>query len=144
MLSPFLISLPETHYPICPPPVSMIVCPHPRNSQPLHFPALGHWAFMEPMASSPIDAQQGHPLLNRRQEPWVHPCVPLGWWLRPWELWLVDIVVLSMGLQIPSAPSVLSLTPPLGTQWSVQWLAVSICLCICQHLINVYYIKTVK
>ncbi|KRX11800.1 hypothetical protein T07_8521 [Trichinella nelsoni] len=28
-----------------------------------------------------------------------------------------------MGLQTPSAPSVLSLTPPLGTPHSVQWLA---------------------
>ena len=37
-----------------------------------------------------------------------------------------------MGLQIPSVPSVLSLTPSLGTPCSVQWLAVNICLCICQ------------
>ena len=33
-----------------------------------------------------------------------------------------------MGLQNPSAPSVPSPTPPLGTPCSVQWLAVSICL----------------
>jgi hypothetical protein len=46
----------------------------------------------------------------------------------------VDIVALLMGLQTSSAPSVLSLTPPLGTPCSVQWLAVSICLCICQTL----------
>jgi hypothetical protein len=32
-----------------------------------------------------------------------------------------------MGLQTPSAPSVISLTPSLGTLCSVQWLAVSIC-----------------
>ena len=37
-------------------------------------------------------------------------------------------------LQTPSAPSVLSLIPPLRTPCSVQWLAVSICLCICQAL----------
>jgi hypothetical protein len=37
-----------------------------------------------------------------------------------------------MGLQTPSAPSVLSLAPPLGTLWLVQWLAESIHLCICQ------------
>ena len=47
---------------------------------------------------------------------------------------MVDIVVLPMGLQTPSAPSVLSLTPPLGTLCSVQWLAESIHLCICQAL----------
>jgi len=40
----------------------------------------------------------------------------------------------SYGLQIPSAPSVLSLTPPLGTPFSVQWLASSIRLCNCQAL----------
>jgi hypothetical protein len=39
-----------------------------------------------------------------------------------------------MGLETPSAPSVLSLTPPLGTSCLVQWLAASIHLCICQAL----------
>jgi hypothetical protein len=47
---------------------------------------------------------------------------------------LVDIVVLLMGLQAPSAPSVLYLTPPLGTPNSVQWLTASTCLYICQVL----------
>ena len=37
-------------------------------------------------------------------------------------------------MQTPSAPSVLSLTPPLGTPYSVQWLAVSIFFWICQAL----------
>jgi hypothetical protein len=45
-------------------------------------------------------------------------------------VWLVVIVVLPVGLQIPSAPSVLSLIPLLGTPHSVQWLAVDIRLCI--------------
>ena len=49
-------------------------------------------------------------------------------------IWLVDIVVLPMELQTPSAPSVLSPAPPLGSLCSVQWLATSICLCICQAL----------
>ena len=40
----------------------------------------------------------------------------------------------SYGLQTHSAPSVLSLTPPLGILCSVWWLAESICLCICQAL----------
>jgi hypothetical protein len=80
---------------------------------------------------------QGHPLLHMQLEPWVPPSVLFGWWFSPWELlgvWSVDIVVLPMGLQTPSAPSVLSLTPSLGTPCSVQWLAVSICLCTCQDL----------
>jgi hypothetical protein len=36
------------------------------------------------------------------------------------RVWLVDIVVLPMGLQTPSTPSVLSLTPLLGTPCLVQ------------------------
>jgi hypothetical protein len=58
-------------------------------------------------------------------------------WLSLWEIYgvcLVDISVLPMGLQTPSAPSVLSLTPPLGALHSFHWLDVSICLCICQAL----------
>ena len=64
------------------------------------------------------------------------PCILFGWWFSPWELWvvwLVDIVVLPMGLQSPSAPSV-SLTLPLGSRGSVQWLAVSICISLSQVL----------
>ena len=49
-------------------------------------------------------------------------------------VWLVDIVVLSMGLQTPSTPSVPSLTPLLGTLCSVQWLAANIYLFICRAL----------
>jgi hypothetical protein len=61
------------------------------------------------------------------------------WWFRLWELWgggvcWVEVVVLPMESQTSSAPSVLSLTPPLGFLGSVQCLAVSICLCICQAL----------
>jgi hypothetical protein len=70
-------------------------------------------------------------------EPWVAPCVLFGWWFSPCELWgvmLVDVVVLPMGLQYPSAPSVLPLTPPLGSPCSVQWLAASISICIGQAL----------
>jgi hypothetical protein len=84
-------------------------------------------AFIGTRPSPPIDAWQGHPLLHMQLE----PCVLLGCWLSPWELWevwLVDIVFLPMGLQTPSTFSVPSLTPLLGTPHSVQWLAVSICL----------------
>ena len=57
--------------------------------------------------------------------------------LVPGELWgigLIYSVILPMGLQNPSAPLILSLTSPLGALCSVQWLAVSILLCICQDL----------
>jgi hypothetical protein len=50
-------------------------------------------------------------------------------------VWLVDNVApLPMGLQTLSAPSVPSPTPPSGTPLLVQWLAVSLPLCICQAL----------
>ena len=78
-------------------------------SLPLHSPALG------PRGFSSIDALQCLPLLHMQLEPWVPPCALLGWWFSSLELWLVYIVILPMGLQTPSAPSVLFLTPPLGT-----------------------------
>ena len=48
--------------------------------------------------------------------------------------WLVHIVGPPMGLQVPSAPSVLFLAPPLGTLCSVQWKTESNHLCISQAL----------
>jgi hypothetical protein len=47
---------------------------------------------------------------------------------------LVDIVVLPMELETPSAPSSLSLIPPLETSRSLPSLAVSIYFCTCQAL----------
>ena len=44
--------------------------------------------------------------------------------------------ILLLGLQTPSAPWVLSLVPPMRTLCSVQWLAESIHLCICQALVE--------
>jgi hypothetical protein len=115
MLSPFLVSpqnLPiqsslPYFYEGAPPLTPACL---PSNS-----PIQGHQAFTGPRASSPTDAREGHPLLHLQPGPWVPPCVLFGWWFCPWELWVVDIVVLPIGLQISSAPSVLSLTPPLGT-----------------------------
>ena len=65
------------------------------------------------------------------------PCVRIGWWCSPWELcafWFVDIVVLPMRLQTPSAPTDLALTSPIRVPCSVQCLAVYICICIGQVL----------
>jgi hypothetical protein len=59
------------------------------------------------------------------------------WWSCPqklWGVWPVDTVAPSMGLQSLSTLSALYPTTPSGTPHSVQWLAVSICLCICQAL----------
>jgi hypothetical protein len=80
--------LPST-YPITPSPASWgcyLTHPPTPTSPPWHSPTLGHWAFIGPRAAPPIDAQQGHPLLHMRLEPWVPPCVLLGWWFSPWEL----------------------------------------------------------
>ena len=83
----------------------------------------------------------GHPLLHMQLEPSVPLCVLFGWWFCPWMsgesgFWFIDIVVLPMGLQTPSSPSVLSLTPPLGSPCSFQWLAVSINICIYQSRVQ--------
>jgi len=43
---------------------------------------------------------------------------------------LVDIVAPPMRIQIPSPPSILSPTLPLGSQCSVTWLAASILICV--------------
>jgi hypothetical protein len=126
-------SLPETPYHIFPPPASMRVFLHALTHS--HLPTL-YWgfyqAFIRPRTSPSFDAWQGRPLLQMQLE----PCVLLCWWLSPWEfcgVYLVDIV-LPMGLQTPSTPSVPSLTPLLGTLSSVQLLAANICLCICKAL----------
>jgi hypothetical protein len=65
-------------YPLSPIPASL-----PSNS-----PTLGHQPFTGEKPSSPIDARQDHPLLHMWLEPWVPPCVLLGWWFRSWELCL--------------------------------------------------------
>jgi hypothetical protein len=131
MLSPFLVSPAQTPYSIPPPPAFMRVFTNPPTQScypTLAFPYTGascihrtkglssHWC---PTRQSSATYVAG---------PWVLPSVLFGWWFSSWELWgiwLVDIV-LPMGLQTPSAPSDLSLTPSLGTLCSVQWLVVSI------------------
>jgi hypothetical protein len=79
MLSPFLVSPPETPCPIYLPPASMRVLP-PTTQPPSHPPlpslpgippTLGHRAITGPRTSSPVDAQQGNPLLHMWLESWV-------------------------------------------------------------------------
>jgi hypothetical protein len=98
-----------------------------------------------PRASPPTDVQQD-PLLPRMwPEPWVPPMCIL--WSVSQELqgvWPVDTVAPSMGLQTPSAPSVPSPTPPLGTLCSVQRFAVSICQALAQPLKRLPYQASVS
>jgi hypothetical protein len=139
MLSPFLISAPKTPYSL---PLPLLPNPSTPASWPWHSPILGHRAFTGPRASPSIDYRLVHPLLQMHLEPWVLPCVFSSWWFSPWELWgywWVHIVIPPMGLQTPSTPWVLSLAPSLGTLCSVQWMAVSIHLCICQELFDLLY-----
>ena len=69
---------------------------------------------------------------------WSHGFLLFGWWFGPWELWVVWLVdvVLSMGFQSSSAPSVPPLALPLGSPGSAWWLAVSICFCVGQVLLE--------
>jgi len=58
----------------------------------------------------------------------VTQTILFDWWFSlgsSEEVSLVSIVVFPIGLFTPSAPSVLSVTPPLGPPFSVQWLTVS-------------------
>jgi hypothetical protein len=132
MLSPFPVSPPELPIPF-PLPCFNESAPSPTHSPtptspPWHSLTRGHWAFTASRAS-PIDGWQGHPLLHMWLQLWVPPSVLFGWWFISWELWgfwLVYIIVLPMGFQTPSSPSVLSLTPPLGTcAQSNGWLGAS-------------------
>jgi hypothetical protein len=128
MLSPFQVPLPrETPYPILPPPASMRVFLHPPTHPlpppTLSSPTLGHLYRIKDLSSHSFTRPSS--ATGMQLEPFVLLCR----WLSPWDLlgdWLVDIVVLPVGLQSPSTSSVLSLT--------VQWLAASIHLCICKAL----------
>ena len=80
------------------------------------------------LTSPPIDESLRHPHihLHMQLEPWVPPCVFIGWWFSPrelWRYWLVHIDVPSMGLQSSSAP------------WVFLWLW---CLSTEEWIQNIY------
>ena len=118
----FQVSPPETPYPIVPPLLlwqCSFIYSATLSCLLWHFPALGHQAFPGLKASSPIDAQQGHPLLHMRLKPWVTPCVLSGWWFSPWELWgeggLVSRCSSSYGIANPFS----SFTPKQDLQFNL-------------------------
>jgi hypothetical protein len=141
MVCPFSVSPLDHLYAILPSPMlpySPTCSQKPTTPSSLHFTIREHQAFPGPRASLLIDVLQGHPLLNMWLEPWVPPCVLFGWCFSSWELLEGGLVgwycCSSYGMLTPSTTSVLPLIPSLGTLYSVQWLAVSIHLCICQNL----------
>ena len=97
---------------------------------------LSHQAFTGPRESPPTESDKAFLCYTCD---WSHGSLLLyslvgGLVLGALGVWLVDVVVCPKGFPIPSAPSVLSPTPPLGTLCSVPWLAMSIHLCIYQAL----------
>jgi hypothetical protein len=134
MLSPFLVSPLKTPYPL-PPPLAhqpthscslVLAFPYTGESSLLRTKGFSsHLCPTRPSSTTYVAGARGSTMCTL----W------LGF--SPWELcgyWLVHIVVPPMGLEVISAPWVLFLYLPLGTLHSVQWLAESIHLCICQVL----------
>ena len=142
MSSPFPVSPPQISYPPPPSLADVRKLPHlPTHYcfSALAFPYSGvlslHWT--KGLSSHWCPTRPSSATYAARAMGSLHVYVLFGWWFSSWELWgvwLVDNVVLSMRLQTASALSVLSLVPPLGNLCSVQWLAESIHLCICQAL----------
>jgi hypothetical protein len=141
MFSPFHVSPSEIPYLILFSPASMKVLPHPPN--PSSLPSL---AFPYTGASKHLQTQGTLlPLMYKA----IH-CHICGWSHRPlhvyslvggpaWgELWgesdLLKVLLLLWGCKTPQLFQSLLQLPHQGPSRSVQWLAVSICLCICQAL----------
>ena len=99
-------------------------CNHPPtvNFTPWHFPILEHLTPSHPSSAPLTDVQQGYPLPHIHSQPWVPTCVFFDWWSSPLLLWgyeLADTVAPPMGLQMTTAPSFHSASPPLRIfSWS--------------------------
>lgn len=110
-----------------------ILRPH-RSSIPS---VLGHQASPWPRASPSGPVRQGYHLLHMYLEPWIPSGTLLGSLSRLWENWVVRLayVILPMGFQSLSAPSVLLPAPLQGSLSSVWWLDPSIHNCIGQLMV---------
>ena len=102
MLAPIEVSPPETPYPILGPPTSE-GAPLPTFPIPPLYPCIPlYWSrvFTGPRASPPIDAQQGHPLLHMKRDPWLVVLGALGVLVSPfhfyWILCMSNLMMLSL------------------------------------------------
>jgi hypothetical protein len=140
MISPFLATPSQTSHliPLLSPPLYLYESVLPTHPLPPHCLSIPlHWGIKPTQ-------DQGPPLpLMSDKAILCYICI---WSHGPFHVyslvgglvsgtWLVDIV-LRMGLQSPSVPSILPLAHPLGSLGSVQWLSVSICICIGQVLVD--------
>lgn len=119
MLSPFLVSPLDLPSPI---PLSLLLWKCSPTHPPTHsHPGIPlHWRIESSQDQGPFLPLMPNKAILYYICGWSQGCL---WWFSLWELWeiwLVDILVLPKGLQTPSAPSVLSITPPLVTLCSVK------------------------
>jgi hypothetical protein len=143
MFSPFQVSPSETPYPIPHAPAyegaTLPIYPLPSSCPGIPL----HWAIKHPQAQGPLLPLMSNKAILCYICNWSHASLHVyslfggpnpGSSCGVGRGWSVDTDAPSMGLQTSSAPLVPSPTPPSGTPLSVQWLAASICLCICQAL----------
>jgi hypothetical protein len=140
MFSPSQVSSSETPYPS---PLSVSVRPHP----PIHpLPSSLIVGIPLPWGIQPPQAQGSLLPLKSNKAILCHIC---SWSHRSLHVYSLvggpvpgsseesgqlTLLLPPWGCNPPSVPSVPPPTPPMGTPCSVQWSAVSICLCICQAL----------
>jgi hypothetical protein len=129
MLSPFPVSSPQkTFYPS---PTSMKVFPLPPSCSQIAL----HWGMEILQDQEPLFPLMTYKVLWYICR-WSHgsPCVLLGWWLSSWELWgvwLIDIIVLSMGLQTPFSSFSLFSNSSTGDPTGEPVLSPKV---VCEHL----------
>ena len=135
MLCPLLVSPLKIPYPLA----SMSVFPHLSTHScfpALAFPYIGASNLYRTKGFSSNGCQtrlSAAPYVVKTRDNFMYSLWLVIWSLRAWSggVWLVHIVILPMGLQTPSAPSVLFLISSLGTTSLVPWMSMSIHLCIC-------------
>ena len=143
MLSPFLSSPPQTPYSL--PPAFMIVLTLSHLHLWPHCPSIPLcWGIESPQDQPPPPTLMPDKAILCCISSWshesLHVCYLVGVVPESWRggVWLVDNFVLPMGLQTPSVPSVLPLTPQLWSLSSVGCLAGSICTCTSQALAETF------